>query len=266
MNMILIWLEGVLAVLGSRLVPAVLLLALGIWGIRVVLRILNGLLEKTKLEKAAYSLITSAARIVLYALLALMVADKLGIDVSGIIALASVLTLAVSLAVENALANVFGGFTLLYTQPFHSGDMVEIAGQTGVVSEIGLAYTKLATADNKLISIPNSAVTAAQIVNYSVTGTRRVDLSVTASYDTPVQLVLDSLLQAAEHPAVLAEPAPFAAVQSYGDSAIAYTLRIWCKTEDYWTVYYEVNRAIKDSFDRNGVEMTYPHLKVHMEK
>lgn len=266
MNDFTIWFAGIGAMVRSQLVPALLILLVGIWIIRVLMRLLGNLLDKSKLEKAAHSLIVSVARVVLYVLLALIVASSLGIDVSGVIALASVLTLAVSLAVENALANVIGGFTLLYTQPFHSGDFVEIAGQSGTVNEIGLAYTKLTTADNKMISIPNSAVTSAQIVNYSTTGTRRVDITVSASYDAPMDQVLAALAQAADVPTVLAEPAPFAAVKSYGESAIEYVLQVWCAGDDYWTTLFEVNKNIKVSFDRNGIQMTYPHLNVHLDR
>ena len=124
------WAQGVLT-LQSKVLPAVVIALLGLWAIKAVKKLLGRILEKSGLEKAAHSLIKSVVSVVLYGLLALMVASRLGVDVTGIIALASVLTLAVSLAVENALANVMGGFTLLYTQPFHSGDFVEIAGQSG---------------------------------------------------------------------------------------------------------------------------------------
>lgn len=250
----------------STLLPAILVALVGLAVIRMILKVLRNLLERSKLEKAAHSLILSVARVILYVLLALIVADKLGVDVSGIIALASVLTLAVSLAVENMLANVFSGFTLLYTHPFHSGDFVEIAGQSGTVKEIGLTYTMLATADNKMIAIPNSAVTAAQIVNYSVTGTRRVDVTVTASYDSPMDRVLDALRQAAQLDTVLDDPAPFCAVKNYGESAIEYVVQVWTGADDYWTTLFQLNRNIKECFDANGVEMTYPHLNVHLEK
>ena len=254
------------AVLLANLLPTALIVAAGVMIVRMLLKLLQGLLDKSKLEKAAHSLIVSVAKVVMYALLALIVADKLGVDVSGIIALASVLTLAVSLAVENALANVFGGFTLLYTKPFHSGDFVEIAGQSGTVQEIGLTYTKLTTGDNKMISIPNSAVTSAQIVNFSVTGTRRVDVTVRVSYDTPMDEVLEALRLAAKLPTAVEEPAPFAAVKGYGESAIEYVVQVWCGSDDYWTTLFALNKNIKNCFDEKGVRMTYPHLNVHLEK
>lgn len=248
----------------TAILPTVLLLVIGILVIRIVMRIVHKTLEKSKLEKAAHSLIKTVIRVVLYGLLALMAASKLGIDVTSVVALASVLTLAVSLAVQNALANVMGGFTLLYTKPFSSGDYVEIAGQSGTVQEIGLAYTRLSTPDNKSVCIPNSSVTAAEIVNHTVLGTRRVDIAVSASYDTPVQLVLDTLREAGKVSTVLEDPKPFAALDSYGDSSIQYTLKIWCKAQDYWDTKFAVQERLKGLFDEKGVQMTYPHLNVHL--
>ena len=251
--------------LAANILPAVLILAAGLVLIRLVMKLLKKLLEKSKLEKAAHKLIKAVVRIALYILLALMVADKVGIDITGVVALASVLTLAVSLSLQNALANVIGGFTLLSTHPFSSGDFVEIAGQSGTVEEIDMSYTKLATPDNKQVYIPNSAVVAAQIVNYSASETRRVEIIVSASYDAPTQKVIDALVQAGTVDKVLTDPAPVAVISSYGDSAITYSLRMWVKTDDYWDVYHRVNQSVKDIFDAQGIAMTYPHLNVHLQ-
>ena len=245
---------------------ALIILVIGILAIRIIGKILKKALEKSKLEKAAHVLITSLAQTALYILLGLIVASTLGIDVTSIVALASVLTLAVSLSVQNILTNVFGGFTLMSTDPFHAGDFVEIAGQSGTVKEIGMTYTKLETPDHKMVSIPNSAVTAAQIVNYTATGVRRVDLTVSASYDSPVEKVLEALAEAANVPTAKADPAPFVAVQEYGESTIVYVLRVWSTADDYWTTYFGVNKKIKEVFDAQGIQMSYPHLNVHIEK
>ena len=245
---------------------AVVILVAGMFAIRIVRRILKTTLEKSRLEKAAHSLITSLANAAMYVLLGLMVAYSLGIDVTGIVALASVLTLALSLSLQNMVSNIIGGFTILYTRPFHSGDYVEIAGQGGTVKEINMTYTMLATGDNKLISIPNSAVVAAQIVNYSAAETRRVEILASASYDAPTQKVIDALVLAGTVDNVLLDPAPRAVVTAYGDSAISYSLRLWVKTPDYWDVYFQVNQRVKDIFDQQEIEMTYPHLNVHIAK
>ena len=266
MDVIKTWFSLAVTFLGASILPAVILLALGIVAIRLAMGITEKLLQKLNLEKAACGLIKTVLRVVLWGLLALMVADKLGIDVTGVVALASVLTLAISLSVQNALTNLISGFTLLYTKPFVAGDYVEIAGQSGTVQAIGLTYTKLSTPDNKMISIPNGSVTSAQIVNYTVTGTRRVDIAVSASYDAPVQLVLEALREAAAVPTVLEDPAPFVALNSYGDSAMNYVVRVWSTSADYWDTYFVITENIKKRFDEKGIEMTYPHLNVHVSQ
>ena len=226
------WLTELGAGAASKFLSSVVILVLGLMVIRLIMKLLKKTLEKSKLEKAAHSLITSLARVTMYTLLLLSTASALGIDVTGIVALASVLTLAVSLALQNMMANVIGGFTILSTTPFHSGDYVEIAGQAGTVHEINMTYTKLMTPDRKLISIPNSAVVAAQIVNYSAEPVRRVEVNVTASYDSPVQEVIGALCAAGVVDKALTDPVPFAAVTAYGDSAISYTLRVWTNNAD----------------------------------
>ena len=261
-----IWLTAFLSDGMGKLLTALVILAAGIVVVRIVMTVLRKFLEASKLEKAAHTLIKSLVRVVLYLLLGLMVVESLGIDVTGVIALASVLTLSVSLALQNALANVFGGFTLLYTAPFHSGDFVDIGADSGTVVEIGMTYTKLQTPDNKMISIPNSTVVAGDIVNYSITGTRRVDMTVTAVYTEPCQKVLDALIQAATHDKVMLDPAPVAVIDSYGDSTIRYNLRVWTKTEDYWDVRNAVMLNIKSIFDAQGIKMVYPHIHVYTEK
>ena len=257
------FLEGQLL---QNILSAVLILVIGILATRIVMKIVKKALEKSRLEKAAHSLITSLVSAVMYVVLGLVVASTLGIDVTSIVALASVLTLAISLALQNMVSNIIGGFTILYTQPFHSGDYVEIAGQGGTVREINMTYTMLATPDNKVISIPNSAVVAAQIVNYSAMDTRRVQINVSVSYEVPTQKVIDALALAGTVDDVLLEPAPAAVITGYGESAIRYSLRVWVKTEKYWDVYFLLNQRVKQILDEQGVKMTYPHLNVHLDK
>lgn len=250
----------------SKALPMVLLAVLGVLAVQVVLKLVKKMLERSKLEKAAHTLIITASQIVLYILLALMVASGLGIDVTGVVAMASVLTLAISLAVQNLLANIFGGFTLLYTHPFASEDFVEIAGQSGTVKEIGLSYTKLATADNKVVSIPNSAVVAAEIVNYTVTGTRRLDINLAVSYSIPTETVLEMLEKASEQPEVLAEPGKVIAIKEYNEQNITYGMMLWCKTQDYWDLKFAINRELSRLSTEVGIRFYDPHLHVHMEK
>ena len=255
------------AVTLENVLPAVLVLLVGALFIRVILKLTKKSLAKTRLEKAAATLIYSLLKVVLIVLLGLMTASKLGIDVTGVVALASVASLALSLALQDSLSNVIGGFLLLSNHPFRTGDYVEIAGQGGTVQTIDITYTKLTTGDNKTISIPNSAVVASQIVNYSTSGTRRVDINVSASYETPIETVKAALLEAARIGTVINTPeAPFAAVLNYGESAIEYTLRVWTTADAYWNTMFAINENIKREFDQAGVKMTYPHVNVHIDK
>ena len=251
--------------LATRVLVAVTILVVGILVCKVLMRIVNAALKKSKMDTAAHALIRTVIKTILYILLTLIVASALGIDVTGIVALASVATLAISLALQDLLGNVIGGFTLLYTDPFNAGDFVEIAGQSGTVMEVGIAYTKLVTADNKLVSIPNSAVVAAEIVNYTALGSRRMEIIVSASYNAPVPKVEAALREAAGVEGILPEKDIYASVSSYGDHAISYAVRVWAKNENYWPVHREITHRIKEIFDREGIEMTYPHINVHMQ-
>ena len=247
-----------------KALPAVIIAVIGILAVRIIMRILRSASQKSKLEPQLSKLICGVAQPVLFVVLGLIVATCLGIDVTSIVALASVLTLAISLSLQNALGNVFGGFTLLYTKPFTAGDYVEIAGQSGTVKEVGLAYTRLTTPDNKLISIPNSAVVAAEIVNYTVTGTRRLDISVQAAYSARPEDVIEALKAAANIPQALPDPAPFAGLSEYGESSISYVLQVWVSSSDYWPAKFAIQQSLKAIFNERGIEMSYPHINVHM--
>ncbi len=250
----------------QKLCAAVIILVIGTLTIRIIGKILKRALAKSRLERAAHSLITSLTRAALYILLGLITASTLGIDVTSIVALASVLTLAVSLSLQNMVSNIIGGFTILYTQPFHSGDYVEIAGQGGIVREINMTYTKLATPDNKMIAIPNSSVVAAQITNYTAEPTRRIAVDVTASYDTPVQKVLETLALAGTMDKVLLEPAPMAVVLGYNERGVQYSLRVWVKNEDFWDVTFALNQRVKLMFDDQQIQMSYPHVSIQLDR
>ncbi|MGM9632250.1 MAG: mechanosensitive ion channel family protein [Eubacteriales bacterium] len=266
MNELIEWLKSFGTTALTKAFYFSLILITGLIIIKIVMTLINRALAKSKLEKVAHTLIKSVTRAVMLILLGLILASSLGIDVTGVVALASVASLAISLSLQNSIMNLIGGFTIVYTKPFHSGDYVEIAGRSGTVSEVGMAYTKLITPDNKLIQIPNSSVIATEIINYSCTGTRRVDVAVSASYNAPVDKVLAALKEAASVEGIIEEKGIYTGVTSYGDHAISYVVRVWTTTDKYWDVYNKTNYNVKVIFDRDGIEMTYPHLNVHLDK
>ena len=255
------------AVTLANILPTVVLVLAGFLVVKAILKLVKKSLAKTKLEKAAVSLIYSLLKVVLLVLLGLMAASKLGIDVTGVVALASVVSLALSLSLQNALANLIGGFQLLSTHPFRSGDYVEIAGQGGTVQAIDLTYTKLATPDNKTISIPNSAVVADNIVNYSTSGTRRIDILIRTDYGTPIDRVKEALLRAADVDAVLSEPAaPLSALKGYGESTLEFVLQVWVPSASYWPTLFAINENITRELNAEDIPLAYPHMNVHIDK
>ena len=249
----------------STLIRVALMVLVGFVVIRILMRIVDRLLDRAKSVVDIRVYIRSTIHILLWFLLALVVAGSLGADVSSVIAMLSVAGLAASLALQNTLSNLAGGLMILVTKPFAVGDYIDADGIAGTVTEIGLAYTKLSTPDSKRISVPNSQMSAAKITNYTNENGRRVDLVFSASYDAPTETVKTAIREVLDAiPAVRQEPAPAIWINAYGKSAIDYVVRAWTTTEDYWDVYYQLMEGVRESFARHGVEMTYDHLNVHL--
>lgn len=205
-------------VLGAAAVLAVCLVVS-----RLLLKLLGRLTEKSTLDPRVRTYLFKGARSLLYVLTALITADSLGIPVTSLVALVSVFALAVSLAVQDVLSNVAGGLVILFSKPFTLGDYVAAAEGEGTVEEISLTHTKLDTPNGQRVMLPNSRLVAGQIVNYSVRGVRRADLTVSASYDDEPETVRTACLRAvARTPGVLLDPAPAVVLTSYGESAIEY--------------------------------------------
>ena len=249
----------------AKLLTALLLTLVCLTTVKLLLKMLDRLFVRLKVPAMLLGMVRAITKVLLLFLVVLIVMGYLDIPVTSLVAALSVVGLAVSLSVQNFLSNVMGGFQLLSSQPFDVGDYVEAGGCAGTVKEIGLFYTKVLTPDNKLIQLPNSSVVASNITNYSSEPTRRVDLTFSAAYSAPIDRVEEALQKAvASVSGVLADPAPFARVSRYGNSSVEYTVRVWCATADYWTVYFDIIRAAKLAFDEAGIEMTYDHVNVHI--
>lgn len=237
----------------------------------IVIRLLNSFarkfVAKSKIDKSLHGFLLATVKIILYFLGIMVLAGSLNIDVTSLIAIFSVAGLALSLALQGVLGNVASGVVILTTKPMHVGDYVAIGGNEGTVESIGMTYTTLSTVDNRLVYIPNSTVTGSTVMNYTVSGKRRVDLSVTASYDCKLEDVKAALVAAANSvETILKDEEIFARVTAYNDSNITYQVRGWCKTDDYWTAYFDLMEAVKTAYDQSGVTMTFPHINVHLDK
>lgn len=249
----------------NMVLHAIILLVICLAVVKILMGVVTRVLEKSKLERSLHTFVRTVIKVVLLFLTVVIVAGALGIPVTSLIAVLSVAGLAVSLAIQNSLSNVAGGIQVLGSKPFVVGDYVEAGGVSGTVTDVGIFYTRINTVDNKLIQVPNSQIANEKIINYTAEKERRVDLTFTTSYDAPVEAVKKAIEEVmGSHPLVQVTPEPFVRVSNYGDSAIEYTVRAWCATDDYWTVYFDLMEQVKAAFDKANIEMTYPHLNVHM--
>ena len=256
---------GFLGILTTLVIPAILTFLVCYIVIRIAMGIIGKLLGRSKLDGALKGFIRTAAHVLLWILGGIIVAESVGIDTTSLVAVVSIAGLALSLSVQNIMSNLFSGITLLITHPFKAGDLVDIGANSGIVKSVGLFYTVISSLDNKDISIPNGDVTAASVVNYSSEPLRRVDMTFTASYGSSTEAVRGAILDAASQDSkILGDPAPFIVIGAYKDSVVEYIVRLWCKNEDYWDVYFGMNERVRECFAKHGVEMSYPHVNVHV--
>lgn len=251
----------------GKIATVAVLIVVCLAAVKIILFLFDKFVKKVKLDPLICKILRIAVKILLIFVSLIIILGSFGISVASLVAALSVVGVAFSLAIQGFLSNVFGGIQIISNQPFHIGDYVDAGGESGIVREVGLFYTKLDTPDKKLIQIPNSTVANSNITNYSSADNRRVDITVSASYGDDIEKVKSVLLQLlCDHPLVLKEEAikPEVHVNSYNPNDISYIVRAWCSSSDYWTVYFDIMDSIKPTFDKNGITITYPHVNVHM--
>lgn len=248
----------------TKLISAAILLVVCGVLIKLILKATDRMLGRSRLDKAVHPFIRTIVKLVLLFTAIMLIAGTLGVDTSSLLALLSVAGLAVSLALQNVLSNMASAVILLTTKPFQIGHFIEMGSVSGTVMKIGAICTDILTLNNQLVHVPNSEITGSTVTNYTASDKRRLEYKITASYDAPVEDVKAALLRAAEHPLRMQDMQPIARVNGYGDSAIEYVLYLWIRPKDYMDVYYDVMEAVKGEFDAASIEMTYPHINVHI--
>lgn len=250
----------------GNILSAIVTLLVCLVVVRLLMKLVTKLVGRARrINDRLQKIILSAIKAVLYVLTVIITAEALGVNTTSLTAIMSVLTLGITLAAEDILGNVAGGLVILSSRPFGIGDVIETAGTEGTVREITLNHTKIETYDGQIIMQPNKELSSSRIINYSTLGRRRVVRTVTASYDAPTEAVKAACLEAvAATPKVLSDPAPDVSLTTYGSSSIEYTVRCWAAVDDYWGAYHALNENLRSAFERNGVEMTYDHLNVHV--
>ena len=249
---------------GLDFVAAILTLIIGIWLSRRASRLTADWLSRV--DRLDRTLVPIMAALVRYAGLTLTIVITLGnfgVETTSIIAVLGAAGLAVGLALQGTLSNVAAGLMLLFLRPFRIGDWVEAAGVSGSVREIGLFTTTIDTFDNVYISIPNSSIWSSNIINHARYGTRRMDLDIGIGYDSSLDTAETALMSLAADPRVLSDPAPRFLVVSYGDSAINVRLRAYASYDDFFDLYWDLNRRLKGVLDEHGIEIPFPQRVIH---
>ena len=245
-----------------------LVLIVGFIAVKIVGRIFKRAMDKSKLKGATGNFLTSIVKIALMALYVIILLSMLGVDTTSLVAIFSVLTLALSLAVQDLVANLASGMMLVATKPFEVGDYVEVDDAAGTVEEIRITCTKLKTSDNKVVTIPNSTVTGAVVVNYSTKGTRRLDLTLSVAYGTDVADVKAAVLDViARHSDVVFEtPAPMVRLKTQNSSSLDFTARVWVNSADYWPLNFDLQEEIYAEFGKRGIEIPFQQMDVHIKQ
>ena len=249
---------------GSRVLLALITLAVGWWLINRLTAKLGNLLALRKADLALQGFISSLANIILKVLLVVSVASMIGIRTTSFVAAIGAAGLAIGLALQGSLANFAGGVLILLFRPFKIGDWIEAQGISGTVDSIQIFHTVLRTGDNKTVIVPNGNLSNGIITNYNRQPTRKVVFDVGVDYEADLQKVREVLLALADDPRVLKDPAPVVVVTTLGDSAITMSLRAWVDTPNYWDVLFMFNEQSRDRLKAANIDIPFPQRVIRV--
>lgn len=255
------FIRDLLPSLGSALIVLLCGIALS----KALMKIVKRTLKRTSIDPTAVSFLSSLISVLLYLIVAVIVLSVLNVPMDSIVTVIGTAGLAIGLALQDSLANVAGGFLIMFSKPLKVGDLVKFGDITGTVKSVGILQTKLVLGDQTVVFIPNGQVADAVIVNYSEKEMRRLDLEIGISYDADFEKakqLIGELIKA--HPLAAEEPAPLVRVGRFDDSAVVLFVKVWTANDDYWDLHYDLHEQIKKAFDENGVSMPYPQVDVHM--
>ncbi len=245
---------------GLKVIGAILIYIIGSWLIKKLMKTAQKIMTKRDVDSSLQNFLLDLLSWLLRILLILAILAKLGVETTSFAAILASAGLAVGMALQGSLGNFAGGVLIMLFKPFKVGDLIEAQGETGVVKEIEIFTTKLIGLSNREIIIPNGALSNGNIINYSTEGTRRVDLVFGVSYDADIKQTKDVLMNVlTSNPKILQDPAPTVNVIELADSSVNFAVRPWCKSEDYWDVYFQTTENVKLALDAAGIEIPYPH-------
>ena len=252
---------------GKDLLGAIIIYIVGRFIIKQVGRLLARILEKRKLEISVQTFLRSLVSILLNLILAFAIVSRLGVETTSFAALLASVGVAIGMALSGNLSNFAGGLIILVFKPFKVGDYIEGQNANGTVREIQIFHTILTTVDNKVIYVPNGALSSNAITNYNKQETRRAEWVFGVEYGEDfekVKAVLQRIIDA--DPRILKDPAPMIALGALSASSVDIKVRAWAKTADYWDVYFDMNKIVYDTFNKEGIGFPFPQLTVHQAK
>ena len=251
---------------GIKIIIALIIMLITFKIINVIGRKIEKAGTTGKLDKTLSKVFAYIFKLGLKIVIGICLVGYVGIDTSGLAALVTSLGVCVGLAVNGALSNLAGGVLIIITRPFKVDDMIEAQGYTGVVQDIRLTNTRIFTGDNKVVYIPNGALANGNIVNYTENELRRVDFTFSISYTNDFEkakAIINEIFAA--HELTIKEKGTTVRVSAHNASSIDIAARAWAKSSDYWAVYFDVLEAVKSEFDKNGIEIPYNQLDVHVK-
>lgn len=248
---------------GIRVVLSVILFMLGSWLIGKLRRLIISIMIRRQWEGVAISLINSIIVALLYMGLGIGIAATMGVQSVSFAAVLASLGLAIGMALSGQLQNLAGGVIIVVTKPFAIGNYIEAQNVEGVVRSVTLFHTVITTAENKIIYIPNGSLSNNVIINYNSAKTRRVEWLIGVDYEADMDTalaLLGELLSSDER--ILKDPAHFVGIKALSTSSVDLVARAWVKTEDYWDVFFDLNKTIFEEFNKRGIAFPYPQLTI----
>ena len=250
---------------GLRLLYAVLIIFVGRWVVKLLLKIIKSALEKTTVEETVRIFVANILNTLLMVIIFIAAINQLGIETTSIIAMLGAAGLAIGLALQGSLANFAAGILIVIFRPYKVGDYIEAGSAAGTVLDIQIFSTVLKTPDNKVVVVPNGTIMDSSIINYTGQETRRVDIIASCGYEDDIDKVKDILQDILnQDERILKEPEPRIAVSELADNSINFIVRPWVNSSDVLSVKYSILEQIKKRFDAEGISIPYPQRDVHI--
>ena len=250
----------------GKIVIAVLIWFIGKKIIRVLDKLVKKILDRSTLDKGVVNFVVSVLKFVMYAILIMIVVDKLGFQTTSLLTLFGSAALAIGMSLQGSLSNFAGGILILIFKPFKVGDYIIVGTNEGTVKSIEILYTRLVTIDNKVVMLPNGSLSNSSIVNVGAENTRRIDIQIGIGYSSDIpkaKKLLEQVINSEK--GILKDKDILVVVKSLDESCVTLETRAWVNTADYWNVRFNLLERYKNIFDENGIEIPFNQLDVHMK-